>query len=130
MKLKSGLNNRKSWDQLNKKMKGGIEMGMVKKFLVALVESTEKQNKRNQYAKGKKKAAMDVKHNAAPDRCPSCLNAGNWRLIGTPKKGFSVGKAAAGALLVGPVGVAGGALGKRKKEYVCSNCGFSHVYDK
>lgn len=111
-------------------MKGEIKVGMMKKFFIAFIDSANKQNDRNKYAKSKKTAVSDAKHNKAPDRCPQCLNAGNWRLIGAPKQGFSLGKATAGALLVGPIGVAGGALGKRKKNYACSNCGFTHVYDK
>lgn len=103
---------------------------MLKKAFIAVVDSANKQNARNQYAKSKKTAVSDAKNNKAPDRCPQCQNTGNWRLIGAPKQGFSLGKATAGALLVGPIGVAGGALGKRKKAYACSNCGFNHVYDK
>lgn len=46
----------------------------------------------------------------------------NW------KKGFSVGKAAVGAVLLGPIGLVGGALGKKKQCYYCGNCGFNHEY--
>lgn len=105
-------------------------MGWMKKFLIALVESTEKQNNQNKYVKAQKSAVKDVKKNIAPSYCPSCQKSTQWKLAGNPKQGFSVGKAAAGALLVGPVGVAGGALGKKKHAYVCGNCGFNHVYDK
>ena len=49
--------------------------------------------------------------------------------VGEENTGFSVGKAAIGALLVGPVGVVGGALGKKKCRYVCSKCGYSGLYD-
>lgn len=103
---------------------------MLKKAFIAVVDSALKQNDRKQYAKSKKTAVSDVKHNKAPNRCPRCQDAVNWRLIGEPKQGFSLGKATIGALLVGPIGVAGGALGKRKKTYACRNCGFSNVYDK
>jgi hypothetical protein len=40
-----------------------------------------------------------------------------------------VGKAAAGGLLLGPIGLVGGALGKKKKTYYCQNCGFREDYD-
>lgn len=43
-------------------------------------------------------------------------------------KGFSVGKAAVGAVLLGPVGLVGGALGKKKQCYYCGKCGFNHEY--
>jgi hypothetical protein len=40
------------------------------------------------------------------------------------KGGFSGGKAVAGALIAGPVGLAAGALGKKKTTYQCRKCGF------
>lgn len=53
----------------------------------------------------------------APDRCPMCGEKSQWKLGDTTKKGFSVGKAAAGTVLLGPVGLVGGALGKKKQCY-------------
>ncbi|MEE5992415.1 MAG: hypothetical protein V3G42_04150 [Oscillospiraceae bacterium] len=47
----------------------------------------------------------------------------------TSNKGFSVGKAAVGGILLGPVGLLGGALGKKTVTYCCGNCGFQHDYD-
>ena len=47
----------------------------------------------------------------------------------TAKKGFSVGKAAVGGVLLGPVGLIGGALGKKKSSYYCGKCGFNHEYN-
>ena len=44
------------------------------------------------------------------------------------RKGFSVGKAAVGAVLLGPIGLVGGALGKKKQCYYCGKCGFNHEY--
>ena len=52
---------------------------------------------------------------AAPSRCPMCGEAIQWKLVDTSNKGFSVGKAAIGAVLLGPVGLLGGALGKKKQ---------------
>ena len=34
----------------------------------------------------------------APDKCPMCGNSATWKLVDTSKNGFSVGKAAAGAV--------------------------------
>lgn len=65
----------------------------------------------------------------APDKCPMCGEIQNWKNIDTSNKGFSVGKAAVGAVLFGPVGLVGGALGKKKVSYCCGKCGFSHDYD-
>ena len=65
----------------------------------------------------------------APSKCPICGKSEKWKLVDTSKKGFSVGKAAVGGILLGPVGLVGGALGKKKKTYYCGDCGFSHEYD-
>ena len=40
----------------------------------------------------------------APERCPMCGEQQNWKLVDVSKKGFSVGKAAVGAVLLGPIG--------------------------
>lgn len=64
----------------------------------------------------------------APDKCPMCGERFNWKLVDTSNKGFSVGKAAAGAVLLGPIGLVGGALGKKKQSYYCGKCGFNHEY--
>lgn len=55
----------------------------------------------------------------APERCPMCGEQQNWKLVDVSKKGFSVGKAAVGAVLLGPIGLEGGALGKKKQCYYC-----------
>ena len=41
----------------------------------------------------------------APKKCPMCNEKKGWKLVGEDKKGFSGGKAAAGAILFGPVGL-------------------------
>jgi rubrerythrin len=65
----------------------------------------------------------------APNKCPMCKEVTNWKKVDTQKKGFSVGKAAVGGVLLGPIGLIGGALGKKKSAYYCGNCGFSHEYN-
>lgn len=64
----------------------------------------------------------------APSKCPMCGEAVKWKKVDVQKKGFSVGKAAVGGLLLGPFGLVGGALGKKMASYCCGNCGFSHEY--
>lgn len=64
----------------------------------------------------------------APDKCPMCGEHINWKLVDVSKKGFSVGKAAVGTVLLGPIGLVGGALGKKKQYYCCGKCGFQHEY--
>ncbi len=52
-------------------------------------------------------------------KCPKC---GSEQIIGGTK-GFGVGKAAAGGLLLGPVGLLGGLLGSKKVKVSCLKCG-------
>lgn len=52
-------------------------------------------------------------------RCPKCtsiqITAGN--------KGFGLGKAAVGGLLLGPLGLLGGFMGSKKTMITCLKCG-------
>ena len=57
-----------------------------------------------------------------------CGEVLQWKLVDTSNKGFSVGKAAVGAVLLGPVGLLGEALGKKKQIYYCGKYGFHHEY--
>lgn len=56
--------------------------------------------------------------------CPNCQST-NIQIIGQHKKGFSVGKAAGGAILFGGVGALAGLAGKKTKKVdaICMNCG-------
>jgi len=56
-------------------------------------------------------------------RCPRC---GSTSLSGG-KQGFGFGKAAAGAFLVGGIGVLAGGIGANKTLIICMNCG--HKYN-
>ena len=55
--------------------------------------------------------------------CPKC-RVGYLRAVSERKGGFSGGKAVAGAILLGPLGLAAGALGKKKTTYQCNKCGY------
>ena len=57
-------------------------------------------------------------------KCPSCGSL-NFEAVASSKKSLSLGKAAVGGVLLGPLGVVGGAmLGKRgKPTFVCHDCG-------
>lgn len=51
--------------------------------------------------------------------CPSCGKP----TIQAMKKGFGFGEAAVGALILGPIGILGGAVGANEIEFVCTTCG-------
>ncbi len=67
---------------------------------------------------------------SVPDKCPMCGEKDLWKQVDEENKGFSVGKAAVGAVLLGPIGLVGGAWGKKRFCYCCSKCGFQHEYKK
>jgi ribosomal protein L32 len=52
-------------------------------------------------------------------KCPKCGSTN----IAAGEKGFSLGKAAVGALLLGPAGLLGGMAGRKKIEIACRSCG-------
>lgn len=53
-------------------------------------------------------------------RCPKCSST----QISAGDKGFGLGKAAAGGLLLGPVGLLGGLIGSKKVYVTCLKCGY------
>ncbi len=53
-------------------------------------------------------------------RCPKCGST----QIAAGNKGFGLGKAAAGGLLLGPVGLLGGLIGSKKVMITCLKCGY------
>ena len=56
--------------------------------------------------------------------CPKC-RIGYLQQISERIGGFSGGKAVLGAIIAGPIGVAAGALGKKKVTYRCTRCGYT-----
>lgn len=54
--------------------------------------------------------------------CPKCY--GVMKAISERQGGFSGGKAVLGAVIAGPIGIAAGALGKKKVTYHCPKCGY------
>ena len=56
--------------------------------------------------------------------CPNC-RMGYLTAVGQRTGGFSGGKAVVGAVIAGPIGLAAGALGKKKTTYQCSRCGYT-----
>lgn len=53
--------------------------------------------------------------------CPRCSSTN----IRTGQKGFGLGKAAIGGLILGPVGLLGGFIGKNQLKFTCNSCGNS-----
>ncbi len=54
-------------------------------------------------------------------KCPKCGSS----QISVNNKGFGLGKAAAGGILLGPVGLLGGLIGSKKIKITCLKCGHS-----
>lgn len=63
-----------------------------------------------------------------PNRCPNCGNI--WGMENeTSGAGNTLGKALVGGLLLGPLGVIGGAaFGNKTVTYICKKCGFKKDY--
>lgn len=58
------------------------------------------------------------------DMCPKC-RMGFLSAVSERTGGFSGKKAVLGAVIAGPIGVAAGALGKKKTTYRCGHCGYT-----
>lgn len=52
-------------------------------------------------------------------KCPKCGS----NQITAQNKGFGLGKATVGGLMLGPVGLLGGLIGSKKVNVVCLHCG-------
>jgi tellurium resistance protein TerD len=63
---------------------------------------------------------------SAPVTCPECGS----EQITTNKKGFGVGKAVAGGVLAGGVGLLAGFFGSRKIQVTCLKCSHSWIAGK
>ena len=57
------------------------------------------------------------------DSCVICPKCRAKNAISAGNKGFGLGKATVGGLLLGPVGLLGGLIGSKKTVITCLNCG-------
>lgn len=69
--------------------------------------------------KGQAKQRIAENRAAGIACCPKCGSTS----ISANRKGYSLGKAAAGVFVAGPIGLVGGTLGANKLEVTCLNCG-------
>lgn len=58
--------------------------------------------------------------------CPRCHSD----YVTSGKKGFGIGKAAIGGLVLGPVGLLGGFIGSNKMEFRCNSCQYKWSLDQ
>ena len=83
-----------------------------------------KEQAREQQKQNLLKKQQEREHVAQLDKdgipyCPKCYSTS----LSAHKKGFGLGKAAAGALLAGPIGLAAGGIGSGKVKITCLKCG-------
>ena len=68
-------------------------------------------------------------HANAPGLHVACPQCGTMSFA-TAERGFGLGNAAAGALLIGPVGLLGGMIGRKEIELACNACGHRWELDQ
>lgn len=52
-------------------------------------------------------------------KCPKCFSTN----LTANNKGFGLGKAVVGGILIGAIGLLGGLIGSKKPVFICLNCG-------
>lgn len=67
----------------------------------------------------KEKLKIMQQQNEDVARCPKCGSTS----LSEKKKGYGVGKAAVGGLIVGPFGLLAGGIGANKRQIKCLKCG-------
>lgn len=107
------------WDKIKGKAKGLAAKGMEASKEIA-EKSLEAAKERREEKKAEKQELKDRIKQMDKEGivyCPKCYST----QVTANKKGFSLGKAAAGSLIAG--GVLLGAVGKNKIEVTCLKCG-------
>lgn len=80
---------------------------------------TKEDFERQRIAENERLSKLGLNTDDEPVRCPKCGST----QITAGDKGFSVGKAVAGDIVAGPVGLVAGAIGSKKTIITCLNCG-------
>ena len=97
-------------------------MGFWSRFKDDFNKSVEEQKQKNLSAENKE-ALLQHRRIELDEQgviyCPKCLSTS----VQPFKKGFGLGKAVVGGVLLGGVGLLGGAIGKDKIEMHCLKCG-------
>ena len=86
-------------------------------------KSQQEKQQQQQLAEMMRTQAAPVETQSNVAKCPRCGSTS----LQAKTKGVSVGKAAAGALLIGPLGLLAGGIGMNDARIVCLNCG--HEFD-
>ena len=86
----------------------------------------KKKNNSAQLTKEKNAIELQEREKMKKDKnqikCPHCQST-SVQFMGNNKKGFSIGKAAAGTVLTGGIGALAGFAGKKgKNQWFCQNC--------
>ncbi|KJR45065.1 Phage protein [Desulfosporosinus sp. I2] len=68
---------------------------------------------------GKPTSKVASTTNGSQLKCPKCKSTN----LTANNKGFGLGKAAVGGILLGPVGLLGGLVGSKKAVFICLKCG-------
>lgn len=102
----------------------GIALLFARLFWEIKHPMTKEQKEQSKIEREKAKEELgDSLRQARAVKCPHCKST-DVEFMVQQRKGFSIGKAAAGTILTGGVGALAGFAGKKgKKEWHCKNCG-------
>ncbi|GIW49218.1 MAG: hypothetical protein KatS3mg079_694 [Caloramator sp.] len=100
-----------------------IRIAMSGDFAMVIEEKERLARKQKEKIMIQKKLEQEKINEYQKEGVPYCPRCHSTHLT-AQKKGFGVGKAATGALLIGPYGLLAGGIGSRKIELTCLNCGY------
>lgn len=89
-------------------------------FFKQLAEAQKNYNQRQWEQQQKREEKIKELNSQGIIYCPKCLST----QVTANKRGFSAGKAIAGNIVAGPVGLVAGAFGSRTVEITCLKCGY------